>query len=308
MALKIATVKSQEAMVTTTTGEDTEDIRFNYNAHALHLDIYCQKDEATAATIQNLYDKVTRIEITTQNGTPETSIDSDDLHDFAVTAGFIPYVSLNTSTDDIPHAATLPYGLSPFPEDPLKNFGMGPGQGIQYKLVEIADVNQDFDTYTYDLTVDGVDGSDKPNSLGYVRMNQDAYTTGGVNSIQKTDIGPCKRILGVMNFQTTGFDDLAAAAAIDVTGHRYQRLAFSDSVVFEYRPMRAAGFKWYQDVASFAAAAAFINMLDNGRYFADYGYRNQGSVLGVAYQNNSKIQTVAGVASEASRVIPTCLV
>ena len=138
-------------------------------------------------------------------------------------------------------------------------------------------------------------------------MVQDAYTAGAVNEIRKTDIGPCKRILGVMNFQTTSFDDLAASAAIDVTGIRTQGLAFSDSIAFQYRPMRASSFKWYQDVATFAAAAAAINMLDNGRFFADYGYRNQGSVLGVAFQSNAKIQTTAGVA-EALRVLPVCLV
>ena len=307
MPLKIATVKSQEAMVTTVAGEDTEDLRFGYNVHALHLDIYSLKDEATAATIQDLYDKVTRIEISSSNGTPEIAVDSDDLRDFSVTQGFLPYHSILTSTDNIPHSCALPYNLSPFPEDPLKNFGAPPGSLIQYKLIEIADVNQDFDTYTYDLTVDGVDASDKPNSVGYVRMVQDPYTSGAVNEIRKTDIGPAKRILGAMNFQTTSYDDLAASAAVDVTGIRFQRLAFSDSVAFEYRPLRAGSFKWYQDVASFAAAAAVINVLDNGRFFADYGIRNQGSVLGVAYQREAKIQTIAGVA-EITRVIPVCLV
>lgn len=309
MALKIATVRSQEAMSAAAIGEDTEDIRFGYNAHALHLDVYQLKEEGCASTVQDFFDKFTRIEISTNNGTPEIAIDSDDLHDFtSLSSGMIPYVSILTDTDDIPHAAALPYPLSPFPEDPLKNFGLGPGQGIQFKIIEAADVDEDFDTATYDLTVDGVDGVDKPNPVGYVRMTQDPFTSGAVNSIRDTDIAPAKRILGVLNFQTTSFDDLAAAAAIDVTGIRTQRLSFSDNPVFEYRPMRSGALKKVQDVASFAAAAAVINVLDNARFFADYGYRNAGSVLGVAWQPNAEIKTIAGVASEATRVIPVALV
>lgn len=309
MALKIATVRSQEAMSAGAIGEDTEDIRFGYNAHALHFDIYALKDEATAATWQNFFDKVTRIEISTGNGTPEIAIDTDDLHDFLpLSSGFLPYHSILTSTDNIPHATSLPYPFSPFPEDPLKNFGLPAGQGIQFKNIQAADVNQDFDTFTYDLTVDGVDSNDKPNPVGYVRMTQDPFTSGAVNSIQDTDVAPAKRILGVMNFQTTSFDDLAAAAAVDVTGIRNQRLSFSDNPVFEYRPLRSGAFKVVQDVASFAAAAAVINVLDNGRFFADFGYRNAGSVLGVAWQPNAEIKTIAGVATEATRVIPVALV
>jgi len=309
MALKIATIQSQEAMSAAAIGEDTEDVRLGFNAHAFHLDIYALGLTTSTATFQNFFDKVERIEISTGNGTPEISIDSDHLHDFIPLAHpFIPYHSILTAADNIPHAAALLYPLSPFPEDPLKNFGMSAGQGIQYKIVENADVAGDFDTFTYDLTVDGVDSNDKPSPVGYVRMVQDSFTSGAVNSIEDTNVNPAKRILGVMNFQTTSFDDLAAAAAIDVTGIRTQRLTFSDNSVFEYRPMRAGAMKRPQTVASFAAAAAVINVLDDARFFADYGYRNAGSVLGVAWQPNAEIKTIAGVATEATSVIPVSLV
>ena len=309
MALKIATIASQEAMSAAAIGESTEDVRLGFNAHAFHLDIYALGLTTSTATYQNFFDKVTRIEIATANGTPEISIDSDHLHDFIPLAHpFIPYHSILTAADNIPHHAALPYPFSPFPEDPLKNFGLPAGQGIQFKIIEAADVAGDFDTFTYDLTVDGVDSQDKPNPVGYVRMVQDAFTGGAVDSIRDTDVNPAKRILGVHNFQTTSFDDLAAAAAINVTGIRTQRLSFSDNPVFEYRPQRAGAFKRPQTVASFAAAAAEINLLDTGRFFADYGYRNAGSVLGVAWQPNAEIKTIAGVASEATAVIPVALV
>ena len=308
MGLRIATVRNQLAMNTTAAGEQSDDIRFGFNAHALHLDIYAQKDEATAATWQNFLDKVTRVKIITANGTPEVSVASDDLHSFNVLAmGFSPYHSINTSTADIPHALALGYGLSPFPEDPLKNFGMPAGQGIQFIQEQSADVNQDFDTFIYDLTVDGVDSGDKPSSGGYVRMVEDAYTSGAVGEIRKTDIGPAKRILGVENFQTTSYEDLAASAANDVTGIRTQSLAFSDQIQFSYRPLRSGAFKWNMTVASFAAAAAEIGILSNDFFYSDFGIRNQGGVLGVAYQANAKIQTTAGVA-EATRVVPVALV
>lgn len=305
MGLRIATVENQRAMVTTVAGEQSSDIRFAFNAHALHLDMYALKDAATAATWQNFLDKVTRVKIVTGNGTPEITVASDDLHAHNVLAGgFIPYMSILTSTDNIPHALALAYPLSPFPEDPLKNFGMPAGQGIQFIQEQAANVSQDFDTFVYDLTVDG---TDEPKTGGYVRMVEDAYTSGAVAEIHKTDIGPAKRILGVQNFMTTSYEDLAASAANDVTGIRLQSLAFSDSIQYSYRPLRSGAFKYQPTVASFAAAAAEISVLANDFFFSDYGIRNAGSVLGVAYQSNAKIQTVAGVA-EATRVVPVALV
>jgi hypothetical protein len=295
-------------MNTSTAGEQDDDIRFGFNAHALHLDIYSLKDTTVAATIQNLIDKVTRVKLVTQNGTPETSIDSDDLHDFAVKAlGKVPYHSVLTSTDNIPHAIALGIPLSPFPEDPLKNFGMPAGQGIQLIQEQAADVSQDFNGYVYDLTVDGVDTADKGSSNGYLRFFTDSYTSGAVGEIHDTVVAPAKRILGVMNFQTTSYDDLAAAAANDVTGIRTQALAFSESIQFESRPMREGAFQPNQTVATFAAAAAGINVLDSGRFWNDYGLRNAGTRLGIGWKQNSKIKTTAGVA-EATRVIPVTLV
>ena len=63
----------------------------------------------------------------------------------------------------------------------------------------------------------------------------------------------------------------------------------------------------YQNVASFSAAAALINSLDDGCFYEDFGINNSGSVLGVAYQPNATINTTAGVA-EATRVYPIALV
>lgn len=308
MGLRVANVRNQRDVGTTATTL-TEDIGFAYNAHALHMDVFAYKDEATAATVQNLIgDKITQFRIVTQNGNPEISIRMDDLHDsMPLMQGTIPYVSILTSTDNIPHGFGVAYPLSPFPLDPLRNFGAPGGQLIQTQVDTAADVNQDFDGYTYDLTVEGVDTADKPSAIGYVKMNQDAYTSGAVGEIHKTTLGPSKRVLGAFNFMTTSFDDLAAAAAFDVTGIRTQALAFSDNIQFQYKPSRQWSMKIPQTVASFAAAAAVINILDDGKWYADYGWNNDSAVLGVAYQPNATIQTTAGVA-EATRVVPVTLV
>jgi hypothetical protein len=301
MGLRIATVRNQRSAGATATSL-VEDINFAFNAHSIHQDVFCYKDAGTAATVQNLIDKITSIRLITQGGNPESVIDGDDMHDMLpLVFGTIPYVSILTSTDNIPHGFGLQFPLSPFWNDPLKNFGMPGGQGIQYQTDFAADVSQDFDGYVYDLTVEGVDTADKPASNGYVRITQDAYTSGAVGEIRKTIIAPAKRILGVYNFMTTSFDDLAAAAAFDVTGIREQGIAFSDNTLFSNKPSRSWSMKLPQTVATFAAAAAVINVLDDGRWFNDYGITNSGSVLGIAYQNNASVKTTAGVA-EATRV------
>jgi hypothetical protein len=94
---------------------------------------------------------------------------------------------------------------------------------------------------------------------------------------------------------------LAAAAAFDVTGIREQGIAFSDNSLFSSKPSRSWSMKLPQTVATFSAAAAVINVLDDGRWFNDFGITNSGSVLGIAYQNNASVKTTAGVA-EATRV------
>lgn len=308
MGLVIGSVANQQSVGTGITTTD-EDIRFNYNAHSLHFDVFAYKDEGTAATVQNLIgDKITQMRLNTQNGTPEISWRVDDWHDFHPLAlGLIPYVSILTSTDNIPHGFGLQYPFSPFPWDPTKNFGAPANFLTQFVIDSVADVNQDFDGYVYDLTVEGLDTSDKPNSLGYVRATQDVYTAGSVGEIRPTQVNNYKRLLGVYNFMTTSFDDLAAAAAFDVIGIRQQAVAYGKKTSFNYKPSRAWSMKLTQDVATFAAAAAVINVLDEGRWFADYGMLNQLPNIGLASVPNTTIETTAGVA-EATRVIPIALV
>ncbi len=311
MALKIASIKNQ-GNPQTTAGTITEDIRLNYNVHSFHLDIFALKDEATAATIQNLVDKITNVKVSTLAGNPESVIDGDDLFDAqALVWSKYRYCSILTNTDGIPHAFGVQLPMSPFPEDPTRNFGLAANNGIQWSMDIAADVNQDFDGYAYDLTVEGLDTSDKPNSLGHCKYVQDSFTSGAVNSIRDTTLGPAQRLLGVLNFQTTSFDDLAADAAFDVTGIREQQITFSESIAARYKPSRSWSMKNIQTVSTFATSPSVINILDDGRFWNDFGINNDNASLGINISGigqQTKVKTVAGVASEATRVMPILLV
>ena len=290
----------------------TEDIRLNYNVHSFHFDVFSLKDSGTAATVQNLVDKVTDVKVSTLAGNPESIVDGDDLFDMLpLVWSKLRYHSILTSTDNIPHAFGLQLPMSPFPDDPTRNFGLAANNGIQWITDTAADVSQDFDGYTYDLTVEGLDTTDKPNAIGHCKYIQDSFTSGAVGSARDTTVGPALRLLGVFNFMTTSFDDLAAAAAFDVIGIREQQITFSQSIASRNKPSRSWSMKPVQTVASFAAAAAVINVLDDGRWWNDFGINNDNASLGINISgigNNTQVKSVAGVASEATRVMPILLV
>ena len=312
MALKIASIKSQQSVGTTATTL-VEDVRLDYNVHSFHLDIFALKDLATAATVQNLVgDKITTVKLSTLNGNPESVIRMDDLFDAQkLVFGKYSYHSILTSTDNIPHAFGVQLAMSPFPDDPTRNFGLVANHGIQLSLDTAADTAQDFDNFVYDLTVEGLDSSDKPNTLGRIKYMQNAFTSGAVNSINDTVVGPASRLLGVYAFQTTSYDDLAASAANDVTGIREIQIAFSEAIAAKFKPSRSWSMKNVQTVATFAAAAAVINTLDDGRIWNDLGIQNDNASLGIniaGIGQNTKVKAVAGVASEATRVMPFVLV
>jgi len=309
MPLVIASVQNQESLGANAT-TIRQDIKFGFNVTAFHLDVFALKDEGTAATIQNLVDKITRVDLITENGNPESTIDMDDLFDAQkLVFGVHNYHSILTSTDNIPHAFGVALPMSPQPEDPTKNFGMPANTGIQFSYDTAADVNQDFDGYATDLTVEGVDSADKPNSLGYLRYKQDNHTFSAVGEERDTKIGRAKKLCGVLNWMTTSYDDLAAAAANDLIGIRTQRILSSSKSVYEYKPSRTWSMKRPQSVASFAAAAAEINLLDTGRWFSDFGIHNDSTKVGLDISGNPnvEVQSVGGVA-EAVRICPITLV
>jgi len=308
MGLIVANVENQKSPGTGLTSI-TDDIKFTFVAHALHLNVFAQKDEGTAATLQNLVDKLTSVNLLTTVAQPESTIDTDDWFDLLPWINVNRYISTLTSTDGIPHAFGLVYPLSPFPNDPTQNFGAPANRLTQLQTNWAADINQDFDTYVYDITVEGMDISDKPNPQGYVKFTQDSFTSGAVDSVQKTDIIG-RRLLATFNFQTTAYDDLAAGAANNVTGIRQQAVTFSENVrIGPYKPSRSwTQSPFHRELLSGTAGVG--TQLDLGHFLSDYGWMNTNSAkLGIDITaGNVKVETTAGVASEATRVYPVALV
>jgi hypothetical protein len=311
MALKIATIKNQQSLGATAT-TFTEDIRLNYNVHSLHLDVFGLKDSTTASTQQEFVDKITDVRISTLSANPESIIDMDDLFDMqGLVFKNLRYHSINTSGNNIPHAYGVQVPLSPFPDDPTRNFGLPANNGVQFITTTAADTVGDYDGFTYDLTLEGLDTFDKPNSLGHCKYIQDSFTSSAVGSARSTIVGPANRLLGIYNFMTTSFDDLAAAATFDVIGIREQQITFSESVASSNKPSRFFSKKPIQTVASFAVGAAVINVLDDGRWYNDFGIQNDNASLGINISGigqNTSVKSFAGVASELTRVMPIVLV
>ena len=296
MGLIIGNVRLQRSLGATATTL-TDDIKFDFTCNSLHADYFCSKDTASAATLQNMVDKVTQVRINTTNGTPESTIDGDDLYDFMPIALKIPrFATIVTNTLRIPHAFGMAYPFNPFVNEPLRPFGLPAGKGVQFVQDLAADVTQQYDTFVYDLTLEGVASADQTTG-GYVKFTQDSFTSGAVGSIQNTQVTG-NRFLGVYNFETTAYDDLAASVANDVTGIREQAIAFSDNNQFSYKPSRTWSM---QNVLKTTASPAMV--LDLGHNFEDFGILSNNNVLGIDIRGkNVKVKTTAGVASEATRV------
>jgi len=311
MGLIYSVIKEQESLGA---GLSTirDDLKLGFTAHVIRDDFFALKDAATAATIQNLIDKITSVNISTVAGQPESTIDADDLWETIGLLGYQKYWSILTNTDNIPHGFSLHYPLSPFPYDPTRNFGAPGGRLTQWILNTAADVSQDFDNYTHDLIVEGVSSDLKGAPVGYMKTIQDSFTSGAVGSTKDTEINNGKRLLGIKNFETTSFDDLAASAAYNVTGIREQAVAFSDEIKFgPYREMRSWISSGSRAEISTTAGTAeeWGQTLSRDHFLIDFGWQNDAPELGINIAGQAvKIKTVAGVASEATRVNPWFLI
>ena len=308
MGLIVANVENQKSATAGLTSI-TDDIKFTFIAHALHLNVFALATGGTVSTLQALVDKLISINLLTTVGQPESTIDADDLFDLLPWININRYVSILTAADNIPHAFGLVYPLSPFPNDPTQNFGAPANRLTQLQTNWAADVALAFDTYVYDITVEGMDVTDKPNPQGYVKFTQDSFTSGAVDSIQKTDIIG-RRLLATFNFQTVAFDDLAAAAANNVTTIREQSVTFSENVkIGPYKPSRSwTQSPFHREVLSGTAGVG--TQLDLGHFLSYYGWmNNKVARLGIDITaGNVKVETKAGVASSATRVYPVALV
>lgn len=300
MPLIIGTVRNQRAAGTTATTL-SDNINFGFRAHCLHLDLYSQKNTTTASSLLVEAQKLSQVRINTTSGQPESTIDGQDLHDFIPAAlGRSPYKTVLTAVDTDPHAIALVYPLSPFFDDPTEPFGLDAGRGTQIDMVLAADGTNTFKSYTYDITVEGLTGAP---TKGYTRFIRDAQTGVVGNSINTKVYG--KRFLGVHNFVTTSFDDLAAAAAIDVTTIRFQSILDSSAVILgPSRPMRTGGNLFLPQITASPPV-----MLDDGSHYQNFGINNRVGDLGfdISGKTTIELQTTAG-AADAYRTYPVTLI
>jgi len=301
----VASVRNARTIGTTATTL-TDDIKFNFTAHALHLDVFGDIAASATDTFQGVVDSATQIRIETTVSQPQSTIDCDDLFNFLPQLGVPPFITNNALTvDGQPKGFSIIQPFTPFPTDDTRNYGLPTQRGVQAVVDWAADGT--LDDRSYDMTVEGISTDIQPSTLGYIKFIRDAYTSGAVGEENKTRVTG-NRLLGVQNFQTTEYEVLAANAANDITGIRQQAVLFSDNIVLgPYKAYRS----WSQTVgpnqATRAGATESGNVLNLGSFFADYGIHNSGK-LGLDIAGRTvDIRTTAGVA-QATRVNPVVLV
>ena len=300
----VASVRNQRAPGAAATTL-TDDIKFGFTAHALHLDTFGLLVASAADTFQGVVDEVQQVRFSTTTSQPESSIDGDDLFDFMPNIGIPQFITNNTLTvDNQPKAFSLTQPFTPFPLDDTRNYGLPAGKGIQFEVDWQADTT--IDGRAYDLTVEGISET-QPDPIGYIKFIRDAYTSGAVGEENFTTVNG-NRLLGVHNVQTTEYDALAASAAPNVVGIREQALLLSDNIVMgPYKSYRSNSMNRGFIPSTRSGAQPTGSLLNLGHFFADYGIHNSGA-LGVNIAGrNAKIRTTAGVA-EATRVNPVVLV
>ncbi len=275
-----------------------------FPVHNMHIDVYSQKISTGASSNLVEVQKLQEIHLNTTSGTPESSIRGQDLADFHPTAlGISPFITVLTAVSTDPMFFAMTYPFSPFPNDPTEPFAMPANRATTFEMQFIADIAGTFNTYTYDLTLEGTSVTDKPNPKGYIKFVRDEQT-GVVGQALFTRF-VANRLLGIFNFQTTGFDGLAAAAAVNVTSIRTQELTFSRNTVYgPFTPQRAGALQFLPMIT----ASPPIQLV-NATHFHNLGINNRVGNLGVDVTRdaNTEIRTVAGAAN-AYRTYPVCLV
>jgi len=284
----------------------TEDIKFNFIAHALHIDTFGFLVASAADTFQGIVDEITQVRFSTTTSQPESTIDADDLFSFMPNIGVPQFITNNDLTvDNQPKGFSLTQPFTPFPLDDSRNYGLGAGKGVQVELDWLADTT--IDNRAVDITVEGLTTDIQPDPLGYIKFIRDGYTSGAVGEENFTTVNG-NRLLGVQNFQTTEFDALGASTGISVTGIREQALTLSENIVLgPYKSSRNWSMNNGFTPATRSGAQPSGNVLNLGSFFADFGISNSGA-LGINIAGRqAKIRTTAGVA-QATRVNPVVLV
>ena len=289
MGYLYAQVENQKSVGSTAT-TTTENVTNNFSVNIMHTDWYCLKNTTTAASLLKEVQKVSNIYLNTINGTPQSSVAGQDLYDFDM-LGFqvAPYISTLSASDNHNQAFSLPYFFNPFMYDYTENFGIDAGILSQVQIATAADLTNQFDTYTFDMYLEGVDSTTRPTTAGYIKLTRDEETSTAGQTLYTKVYG--KRLLGIFNFMTNFIDNLSAGVAINTTTIRNQAVTFSRSVVYgPFTPMRALATQaWQVNTTS-------PPILNNADHFHDLGMHNRMGPLGIniAGNNQVEIQTTGG--------------
>jgi hypothetical protein len=287
MGLIYSQIETQKSMTASATAI-TSNTALNYTAHVAHIDVYANKLSTTASSNLVLVQKVINVYMNTQGGTPEISIEGQDLFDLNSTAfPYSNYITVQSTTAGALQDFALPYYFSPYPKDPTMPYGIQPLQLNQVTLNIAADVAATFQTYVYDLYFEGA----APKATnGYLVTQEDKETmTAGAPTWTK-----CygKNLMGVFYGATAFLDDVAASAANNVTDVRTNAVADSRSIIFgPMAPLRAGTSSYFPWIT---ASSPFL--LDDGDFFIDYGIRNStgNGGINILQKPNIEIQTVGG--------------
>lgn len=292
----------------------TDDIKFGFVAHALHVDVFGLLIASATDTFAGVVANLDQIRVETTVSQPESTIDGGDLFDFLPSIGVPQFITDNVLTvDNQPKAFSVLQPFTPFPNDDTRNYGMPPNRGVQTSIDFAADGT--IDNKTYDLTVEGISNESQPGTLGYIKFIRDAFTANAAGEERFTTVQG-DRILGVMNFETTEFEALAASAANNLVGVREQALLFSNNIVLgPYKSFRSWSQNPYVPSPRGGGVTQAIGfpagtLIDSGRFFADYGIHNSGKIgidLTRAGTQTIDVRTTSGVA-EALRINPVVLV
>ena len=173
MGLIVASIRNQRAPGASATTL-TDDIKLGFTAHSFQLDTFGDLVASASDTFQGVVDEVTNVRYSDVDSNPLSTIDGDDLYDFLPNIGIPQFITNNALTvDNQPKAFSLTQPLSPFPNDPSKNYGLPPNKGVQFTVDWLADTT--IDDRFYDLTVEGVSETQN-NPIGYCRFLRDAFT------------------------------------------------------------------------------------------------------------------------------------
>ena len=278
---------------------ESRDLPRTETIKSLIFDITAQQSSGTAATRQNVAGQIDQIRIGAAESNRVSEIDGEDLDAFNVLHGNNTMFN-SAASDNARISLGYVYPFDPFalsPEcDYNQPFGMS---GDVARKVELS------------YAADGSNIDDKRIAVGiitsptqtggYVAFHRDSYTaSSGVNNF--TDIPQPGKLLGVLNFETTGASDITSDG-----DHRTTQTIREQSITINRKDVLGPIY-----TTTMAAHNGNYegSITDEGYSFWNLGFTNKVGSLGVptsgSIPDNMEIRSLGGAAN-AARVYATTL-